>query len=188
MLASRAMVRTLCSLAFCAALLAGCKQEPKPAAEAPRAATAPAAPATAPAGQPETAPAAGEGGAAGHRKMANCPSGVDGAMTSIAPTESAVEVTITAKDEAATTEIRARAKKLGEIGAQEVEEPRHTGEGRGGGQLGSCPVVMTGTRLAVADVDGGVKVTVTPLAADKLEWLKTESEKRRAKLEGGAAP
>lgn len=140
--------------------------------EAPPPPPAPSAPATPPA-EPEAK--------AGHRKMANCPSAVAGAKTAHAATADGVDVTITATAADAVAEIRSRAKHLVEVAVKNPDAPKHSGEGEGGGTLGQCPVVLNDTSLAMAEVEGGAKVTVKPNKAENLEWLKAEVASRAAK-------
>lgn len=162
-----ALAAVLCSSAF------ACKREPPPP---PAETKVSAAPAT----QPAAVPAA----AAGNRKMANCPSSVAGAKTAFAAVEGGVDVTITTTAAGGADEIRARAKHLVEVAVKDPAKPVHSGEGEGGGMLGSCPVVLNDTTLVAADVENGVKVTVKPNKPENLEWLKKEVEARAGKIGG----
>lgn len=155
--------------------LFGCPEKAKPKPEV----TKPAA-----AAQPAAAKAGGEAGA---RKMANCPSSVEGAATAIVEQLDAVVVTVTASAESATTEIRTRAKHLAAVSVKNPTEVKHDGEGDGGGGLGNCPVVLAGTTITTEDVPGGAKLTVKPENAGDLAKLKQATKDRNAKL-GAPAP
>lgn len=150
--ATTAVAATLC-------LSAGCKKEEK--AETPAS------------GDAATAPAAADAGAAAAatnpamlNQMKHCPSAVVGASTSVEKTDAAVLVIVNAKDPAGTTEVRDRAQHLAGVAGKDSPEIKHTGEGTGGG-LGKCPVVLTGTTVAAEDIDGGVRITVTPTEGGK---------------------
>lgn len=122
---------------------------------------------------------------AGHRKMANCPSSVEGATTKVEDAADAVVVTITGTAEPAVKEIRERAKHLAEVSVKAPTEIKHSGEGEGGGGLGSCPVVLADTSITTEEVEGGAKVTVKPGKAEDLAKLQALAKERHAKL---AAP
>ena len=77
--------------------------------------------------------------------MANCPNIVEGAATAIKEVEGGVELTITAKDEAATKDIRGKSKRLAGMSKEEVPSVKHDGSHHGGGQLGRCPVARDRT-------------------------------------------
>lgn len=128
---------------------------------------------------------------AGQRKMAHCPSAVEGATTAVKQGKDAVELTITAKDEAATKEIRERSKFLVEAAKLDPTDVKHTGEGKGGGGLGRCPVVMKDTSIEAKDVPGGSLVTVKPKTAADLANVAKEAKERSeafAPPGGTAAP
>jgi hypothetical protein len=57
---------------------------------------------------------------------------------------------------------------------------QHTGDGHGGGGLGQCEVVLKDTVVTAQDVEGGSKITVKPVKAVDLEWLKKETHRRQA--------
>lgn len=132
----------------------------------------------------------GEPGAkdAGQRKMAHCPSSVDGASTEVKETKDAVEVSVTAKDEAKTKEIRERAKHVAEVAKLDPKSVDHTGEGKGGGGLGRCPAVVRDTTIEVKEVAGGVLLVVKPAKAADLAALAKETKERAALFAPGAAP
>lgn len=121
---------------------------------------------------------------AGQGKMAHCPSSVDGATTEVAATKEAVVVTVKAKDEAKTKEIRERAKFLVEAAKKDPSDVVHKGDGSGGGGFGRCPVVIKETTVEAKDVDGGSELTVKPKKADDLAALEKEAKERAEKLAG----
>jgi hypothetical protein len=128
----------------------------------------------------------GEPGAkeAGQGKMAHCPSSVDGATTEVKATKDAVVVTVKAKDEAKTKEIRERAKFLVEASKKDPNDVTHKGDGSGGGGFGRCPVVVKDTTVEAKEVDGGSELTVKPKTAGDLAALEKEAKERADKLAG----
>ncbi len=104
-------------------------------------------------------------------KMAHCPSSVEGAATAVSASEGAVVVTVTAKDEAAQTEIRKRATHLASLNDADSSEVKHSGNGTGGGALGKCPVALGLGKVAAEDAEGGSKITMTPKTPDGLAEL-----------------
>ena len=123
------------------------------------------------------------GDQAGARKMANCPSAVPGAVTKVEEKGDAVLVTITAKDAAATTDVRERAKKLDEAAVKAASD-KHDGMGGGAG-TGRCPVVLEETTLASKEVPGGIEVTVKPKKPADLAKLSKESKDRAERFVAG---
>lgn len=121
---------------------------------------------------------------AGQGRMAHCPSAVEGATTSIKDAKDAVEVTVTARDEAAVKQIRERGKHLVEAAKLDPTDVKHTGDGKGGGGLGRCPVVLKDTTIESKEVPGGAAFTVKPKKATDLDALKKETQERHAKLAG----
>jgi hypothetical protein len=121
---------------------------------------------------------------AGQGKMANCPSSVDGASTEVKATKDAIVVTVKGKDEAATKQIRERAKFLVEASKKDPNDVVHKGDGSGGGGFGRCPVVLKDTTVESKDTGGGSELTVKPKKADDLAALEKESKERAEKLAG----
>jgi TusA-related sulfurtransferase len=115
-------------------------------------------------------------------KMANCPNLVEGAATAIASVEGGVELVVTAKDEAATKEIRARARHLADASKDEAPSVRHDGSHHGGGQFGRCPVVARNTIVTTDDVEGGAKLTVKPKDPAEIDWVRREARERQSEL------
>jgi hypothetical protein len=176
------VVSLLSLLAF-----AGCKKKEEPAKTEPaKTETPPAEPTktdTPPTEPTKTEPAASGGGSGKmEQKMANCPSAVKGATTTVAETAEAVEVTVVGADDAATKEIRARATKLVEAAKAPDAEVKHDSKGTGGGGIGFCPVVLADTTVTSAEVDKGVKLTVKPNKPENLKPLIEESKRRNENM------
>ena len=77
-------------------------------------------------------------------------------------------------------EIRDRAKHTAEV-AKLPEPPKveHTSEGKGGGGLGRCPVVVEGdTTVEVKDIENGSEITVK--AKKDVAALQKEAKERAA--------
>lgn len=129
--------------------------------------------------------AAAGAGMAGENKAGNCPSAVAGAVTAIVPDgkAGAVVLTITAPDAAQTETIRKRTSHLVEVQGAPDAEVKHSGEGTGGSTVGKCPVVTAkDVQLASENVDGGVKVTLTPSGATTVDALTKDVTDRIAKI------
>ncbi len=97
---------------------------------------------------------------AGERKMAHCPSAVDGAQTLVKDTKDGVMITVTAKGDVFEKDIRGRAKFVVEASLHDAGAVAHSGSGTGGGGLGRCPIVVKETIVGVKDVPGGSEFTV----------------------------
>ncbi|HTE54057.1 MAG TPA: hypothetical protein VK698_24555 [Kofleriaceae bacterium] len=115
----------------------GAIAEPAPAATAP--VPAPVAPAPAAPAPPS-------------RDMAECPSAVAGAETTVVAGKGSVVVTVTAREKAAVAEIQKRAARLDAA----------TGSAPGAGPSEMCPVVLADGRRKIERQKGGIKVTLTP--------------------------
>jgi TusA-related sulfurtransferase len=126
----------------------------------------------------------GEPGAreAGQGKMAHCPSAIDETTTTVKATKDAVVVTIVAKDEAKTKEIRERATFLAEASKKDPASAEHKGDGSGGGGFGRCPIIVKDTTVTVKEVAGGAEATVKPKAAADVPALEKEAKERAEKL------
>jgi hypothetical protein len=122
--------------------------------------------------------------------MANCPSAVLGAVTTVVELEDGVELTVTAREEWAQQEIRRRAQSQG-ASAWEPERGaiEHTGLGTGSGRYGFCPGVLEGTTVDAELRPDGATLTVRadrPAQAEKLKevtrermkWLKSRRTPR----------
>lgn len=98
---------------------------------------------------------------AGTKRMAHCPSAVPGAKTAVKDSKEGVIVTVTGTGDAV-KDIRERAKHAAEISKlPEPPKPEHNSEGKGGGGLGRCPVVVEGdTTVEAKDIENGSEITV----------------------------
>lgn len=128
--------------------------------------------------------AAGAGGG----KMLHCPSAADGSTTLVADTSGGVNVTITGKTDAATSDIRDRVKHLLQAAADPAPNGAHDGNGNGGGGLGRCPVVITDTVITAKDVTGGSVVTVKATKPNGIDGLRKETRDRLANFAALPAP
>jgi len=98
---------------------------------------------------------------AGTKRMAHCPSAVPGAKTAVKDSKEGVIVTVTGTGDAV-KDIRERAKHAAEMSKlPEPPKPEHNSEGKGGGGLGRCPVVVEGdTTVEAKDVENGSEIAV----------------------------
>lgn len=174
-------MRRISALAALAALAVaglslGCKDKtppPSPAVAASETAANAAPPANAAAPTPS-------GSAATPGRMANCPTLVEGGATAIKDIAGGVELTVTAKEEAATKEIRTRARHLAELSTEEAPQGRHNGSGHGGGRFGRCPVITRNTVVTTEDVEGGARITVKPRDVAEIDSVRREARERQA--------
>ena len=116
---------------------------------------------------------------AGAHKMGHCPSAVEGATTTVKDSKEGVIVTVTATGDKV-KEVRDRAKHAAEV-AKMTEPPKveHNSEGKGGGGLGRCPVVVEGdTTVEVKDIENGSEITVK--AKKDVPGLQKEAKARAA--------
>lgn len=125
---------------------------------------------------------------AGAHKMAHCPSAVEGATTTVKDSKEGVVVTVTAPAGAADKikDIRDRAKHTAEV-SKMAEPPKveHNSEGKGGGGLGRCPVVVEGdTTVDVKDIDNGAEISVK--AKKDVAGLQKEAKLRAGNFGGNA--
>ena len=119
---------------------------------------------------------------AGERKMSHCPSAVDGAVTTLTNNKDGVVVLVTAKDDTATKDIRARAKHVVDVTKLDAAASTHTGEGTGGGGLGRCPVVVKDTLVTAKDAPGGTEFTVKAKKPADVPMLQKEAKERAEKF------
>jgi hypothetical protein len=116
---------------------------------------------------------------AGAHKMAHCPSAVEGAKTVVKDSKEGVIVTVTATGDKV-KDVRDRAKHTADV-AKMAEAPKveHNSEGKGGGGIGRCPVVVEGdTTVEVKDVENGSEITVK--AKKDVPGLQKEAKARAA--------
>lgn len=125
-------------------------------------------------------PGASVASGAGQGKMGHCPSAVLSSTTTVKDTKDGVQVDIVGKDEATTKDIRDRSRLLVAAAKVETENVAHKGDGSGGGGLGRCPVVLTGTTVEAKDIPGGESFLVKPMKAADAVSLRKESRDRAA--------
>ena len=116
---------------------------------------------------------------AGSHRMAHCPSAVPGAKTVVKDSKEGVVVIVTGTGEAV-KDIRDRAKHSAET-AKLAEPPKteHNSEGKGGGGIGRCPVIVEGdTTVEVKDIENGSEITVK--AKKDVAALQKEAKLRAA--------
>jgi TusA-related sulfurtransferase len=130
---------------------------------------------------------AGEG--AGKGKMQHCPSAVSNATTVVKESKDGVVVTVTAKEEEGTKDIRERTKHIVEAAKKDPKDVKHDGAGDGGGGSGRCPVVLKDTKVTAKDVPGGAEITVVPEKKEDLDTVRTQAKERAEKFQNpGAEP
>jgi hypothetical protein len=110
----------------------------------------------------------------GSGQMVHCPTAVPGAKTKITDAPDGVVITVTGNAD----EIRKRAKHMADSAKADPTTVVHNGEGHGGGGLGLCEVVLKDTTVTAEDIEGGSKITVKPVKAVDLDWLKKETNTR----------
>ena len=173
------------SVALFVVMLAGCDScddKSKTTGTSPSASTSAMAPASASASASAMASASAsatpDAGAPKH-DMANCPTAVAGAT-----------VTVTGKDDATTTTIRERTKKLA---AADRGTPdgggmgKHDHSGSGGGTTGRCTIIMRNTDITTADVDKGSKITVKAKDKAEVDWVRRETKDRDKEAKSAGA-
>jgi hypothetical protein len=115
----------------------------------------------------------------------NCPVAVMGAVGTVIDDKAvptAVVLTIVAKEAAATDTIRRRTSHLVEVQGAPDAVIKHSGEGTGGGE-GPCPVVTSKeVKIASEEIEGGVKVTMTPSGGLTQADLAKDVAARLAKM------
>ncbi len=116
---------------------------------------------------------------AGLHRMAHCPSAVPGAKTAVKDTKEGVIVTVTGTGDGV-KDIRDRAKHTADI-AKLPDPPKveHNSEGKGGGNIGRCPVIVEGdTTVDVKDIENGSEITVKSKKAPDVGALQKEAKLR----------
>lgn len=115
--------------------------------------------------------------------MANCPSAVQGANTTVVNRKDGVDVLVTARDPAAQQEIRRRARVQQKVAWQpERGAIEHTGGGTGSGKFGYCPGLIQNTKLEIADTSDGARLTVHAASKEDVPRLQRQTRARAAAL------
>lgn len=131
----------------------------------------------------EPAPAQANRSGKLQNKMANCPSAVPGAKTTIAMTSDGVDVTVTAREPAAERKIV----ELAEFHARTAPSAsgtQHTGKGGGPARIGFCPTVHAGATVRASHVAGGVRVEIRASSPTQVSELQTVTKARASRLPG----
>jgi hypothetical protein len=121
----------------------------------------------------------------GKHKMAHCPSAVEGAATKVENTKDGVTVTVTVKGDAM-KDIRERGKHCVEV-SKMTDPPKiqHDSEGKGGGGLGRCPVIVTGdTSVEMKEVEGGAAFTIKAKKPADAPGIQKEAKERALAFTG----
>jgi TusA-related sulfurtransferase len=120
----------------------------------------------------------------GHKEhaMANCPSAVREAKTTVEDRRDGVAVTVTATDPIAQEEIRRRARIQADVAMQtERGAIEHTGGGTGSGRYGFCPGMIEDTKLKVEQLPNGIRLIVQSPSEKEIKQLqKLTRERARA--------
>jgi TusA-related sulfurtransferase len=146
-----------------------------------------ASPATATSAPPPVASPARA--AAPSSRLAQCPNAVPGATTALRDIDQGIELTVTAADDAAIGDIRARAAALVVSAKDPALQEKHGsgsggggGGGSGGGGGGRCPVVMKRTSVEARDTTGGSVITVLARRSETVDWLRRETHERQDEI------
>ena len=126
----------------------------------------------------DMADAGGGGG-----KMAHCPNAVEGAVTKVTDTKDGVDILVTAKGDSRVQQIRERAKHVAMVASEDGGAAHHDGNGKGGGGLGRCPVIVQDTVVDVKDVEGGSKINVKAKVAAKSAEMRKEAKDRALRFQ-----
>lgn len=119
-------------------------------------------------------------------RMGNCPSAVDGAVTTMTTVTGGVALDITSADLGVAREIVARANHHAAAGAPDPAAMPHTGAHGGPGDVGHCPVVHNGTRVTVTEIGGGVRIVMLAEDPSQAPALEAETRKRLQWLDPAA--
>lgn len=156
---------------------------PSPAGSAPAAAPSPsgAAAPSAPSPSADALPARGGPDDPLAEKLRHCPVTVDGATTALRDIPAGIEVTVTAPDPAAATEIQRRAAHMVAFTAGRANRGEHGG-GAGGGFMQNCPVVARSTTIDATHIPRGAVLLVRPTGDLTIAALRTETRRRQSAL------
>ena len=121
--------------------------------------------------------------------MSHCPSSVPGAITTSTPSDTGVDVTITAPDQGARNEILALATETAKLGDPKpvplpgVADGFHSGRHTGGGVHGFCPIIHAGTAITVDASSAGVIIHERPYNMTDLAKLRRRGQRARHRAE-----
>jgi TusA-related sulfurtransferase len=117
-------------------------------------------------------------------RMANCPSTVPSAKTSVENRKGGVALTVTGADAGAIKEIQRRANLQANIAVQPARGAiEHTGEGTGSGQFGFCPGMEQGSSMTVDNLPDGARIVVRADNGGDVAKLRKSTRDRLGRLE-----
>jgi hypothetical protein len=157
-------MKVVLAVAFATLAFAGCKR----GNDSPGAGSAIAA---APAGEDLT------------EKMRHCPVTLPGVRTDLEDVAGGIRFVLRASTPEVVAEARRRTNELVAFSAGRSSE-KHGG-GHGGGFMRNCPIVTRDAKVSAEDIDGGLRITVTPNDPKDLAELRAKARERldRAPLE-----
>ena len=116
--------------------------------------------------------------------MANCPSTVPTAKTSVENRKDGVALTVTGSDARAISEIQRRASLQANIAVQPARGAiEHTGDGTGSGQFGFCPGMEQGSIMTVDNLPDGARIVVRAQNGADVAQLRKSTRDRLGRLE-----
>ncbi|MFO0674652.1 MAG: hypothetical protein U0235_34405 [Polyangiaceae bacterium] len=103
----------------------------------------------------------------------SCALGVAGARATATDTETGVQVTV-AVDNMSLNELRVRARDAAGLHGPDAHQGLgHDGKHGNGGKHGLMPLQLPPARAGADDVEGGVRIQITPIDAKDLDRLRT---------------
>ena len=108
-------------------------------------------------------------------KMRHCPVAIAGASSSMSDVDGGVEFEVKAPADKV-AEVQRRAHHVVDFAAKRHDKSTHqVSDKQGGGTMRNCPVVTSGTTIAVDNTPDGARIRVT---SDLVEELRAESRRR----------
>ncbi len=115
------------------------------------------------------------------RKMANCPSAVQGARTQVTPTPDGVAVTVTADSPDAQHRIYALAEIHARLDTTALGY-EHTGWRGSTGRIGYCPIIHERTTVTATAIPRGARIDVKASSPDEVRALQQATMQRAQRL------
>jgi len=115
-------------------------------------------------------------------EMANCPSALPSAITSVEDIDDGIAVTIKVTNPMWRDRLLELAHVHARIGGPESSVAEHTGRHGGPGVIGHCPILHAGTRVSFEPIPDGVRFSVFALPGRDLAGLRRETRERAASL------
>jgi TusA-related sulfurtransferase len=115
-------------------------------------------------------------------QMANCPSAVPTARTTVRTLEDGVELLVTAREPHAQEDIRELAREHTRMGDPRSVVPEHTGMHGGPGTIGHCPIIHDDTIVTAVAVVDGVRIQVRARRSERIGALQRETLARAKRL------